>query len=286
MAGAQPCRLVSLVRVVVAGRGVPAPAGLFVHGISRTALTARGGGDRVRRLHHLELDGSKLAGNGEIGRYILLPGSTDRAARIARRFEDLEVVQNRRRLDVHLGRLVQDGVSIDVAAIPTGMGCPSVDIVVGELLQAGARRCLRVGTAGSLQPDVQVGDVVVASGAVRDESASDAYTDPRFPALSDPLWVEALSVAATELALAERVHVGIVHSKDSFFGREFGQGPDGERNKAYMERLDGAGGRRLGDGGGAPVRARAGAPPGIAVGGGAPVVRVARPVRRGVRDCR
>lgn len=193
------------------------------------------------RLHHLELDAAKLAGNGEVGRYLLLPGSADRAARIAARFQDVELITNRRRLDVHLGRLVQDGVSIDVAAIPTGMGCPSVDIVVGELLGAGARRCLRVGTAGSLQPDVHVGDVVVASGAVRDESASDAYTDPRFPALSDPLWVEALAVAARELAIEERVHVGIVHSKDSFFGREFGQGPDGERNRAYMERLTGAG---------------------------------------------
>jgi uridine phosphorylase len=193
------------------------------------------------RLHHLELDAAKLAGNGGIGRYLLLPGSADRAARIAERFVDLEILANRRRLDVHLGRLVHEGVSIDVAAIPTGMGCPSVDIVVGELLGAGARRCLRVGTAGSLLADVKLGDVVVASGAVRDESASDAYTDPRFPAMSDPLWVEALSVAARELGIDERVHVGIVHSKDSFFGREFGHGPDGARNKAYMDRLAGAG---------------------------------------------
>lgn len=193
------------------------------------------------RLHHLELDAAKLAGNEGIGRYLFLPGSVDRAGRIAERFVDVEILPNRRRLDVHLGRLVHDGVSIDVAAIPTGMGCPSVDIVVGELLQAGARRCLRVGTAGSLLPDVKIGDVVVASGAVRDESASDAYTDPRFPAMSDPLWVEALSVAAGELGLQERVHVGIVHSKDSFFGREFAQGPDGERNRAYMERLAAAG---------------------------------------------
>jgi uridine phosphorylase len=193
------------------------------------------------KLHHLEIEPAELAGNGEIGRYLLLPGSVDRAARIAARLKDVRVVPNRRRLDVHLGRLELGGVSVEVGAVPTGMGCPSVDIVVGELLQAGARRLLRVGTAGSLQPDVRVGDVVIASGAVRDESASDAYTDPRYPAIADPGWVQALSEAAVAIGQANRVHVGIVHSKDSFFGREFGHGPDGERNHAYMRRLAASG---------------------------------------------
>jgi uridine phosphorylase len=195
----------------------------------------------AQRLHHLEIEASVLEGNGGLGRYVLLPGSVDRAARIGARFEGLQVHSNRRRLDVHTGRLMTPQGPVEVAAIPTGMGCPSVDIVVGELLAAGARRLLRVGTSGSLQPDVHVGDLVIASGAVRDESASDAYTDPRFPALSDPLWVEVLSLAAEEKGLGERVHVGIVHSKDSFFGREFGVGPDGERNLAYLQRLTRAG---------------------------------------------
>lgn len=193
------------------------------------------------RLHHLEIDAAALAGNGGLGRYVLAPGSADRAERLAARFTDVEVRRNRRRLDVFLGRLVRGGRSIDVAAVPTGMGCPSVDIVAGELLRGGARRLIRVGTCGSLQREVRVGDVVIASGAVRDEASSDAYTAREFPALADPVTVEALARAAERLGLAERVHVGIVHSKDSFFGREFGLGPDGERNRAYMARLEAAG---------------------------------------------
>jgi uridine phosphorylase len=195
----------------------------------------------VAGLHHLEIEPAALAGNGGLGRYVLLPGSADRAARIGARFADLQVIPNRRRLDVHLGRLVRGDRSVDVAAIPTGMGCPSVDIVVGELIAGGARRMLRVGTAGSLQAGVGLGDLVVGSGAVRDEAASDAYVDPRYPALSDPLWVEALAMAAVDQGLAERVHVGLLHSKDAFFGREFGSGPDAARNEAYMARLRGAG---------------------------------------------
>lgn len=193
------------------------------------------------RLHHLEIDAGELAGNGPLGRTILLPGSVERAARIAERFDDRRVITNRRRLDVHLGTYVEGAVRLDVASIPTGMGCPSVDIVAGELFAAGARRLLRVGTAGTLHPSVRLGHLVIGSGAVRDEGASDAYTDPRFPAVSDPAWVAALADAAEALGLAEEVHIGLVHSKDAFFGREFGVGPDKARNDAYLARLSAAG---------------------------------------------
>lgn len=187
--------------------------------------------------HHLEIDDDHLAGNAGIGRYILLPGSAGRAERIAGRFEGVTTHANRRRLDVHLGRWQ----GLDVAVVPTGMGCPSVDIVVGELLACGARRLIRVGTSGSLQPDVAIGDLVIATGAVRDEGTSDAYTEREFPAVACPVFVHALAEAAIAAGLGGRVHAGIVHSKDSFFGREFGHGPDGERNHAYMRRLAGAG---------------------------------------------
>lgn len=193
------------------------------------------------RLHHLQIEAELLQGNGGLGRYVLVPGSVDRAARVAAKLADVQVVQNRRRLDVHLGRLEVGGVGIDVAAIPTGMGCPSVDIVVGELLHAGVRRLLRIGTAGAMQHDVKIGDVVVATGAVRDEAASDAYCPRELPATADPLWVEALSRAAQAMGLDERVHVGLLHSKDSFFGREFGEGPHGSLNRDYMARLEAAG---------------------------------------------
>ncbi len=189
------------------------------------------------KAHHVELDEQHLEGNGGLGRYVLLPGSPDRAARIATRLTDVQVVDNRRKLTVHLGRFGD----LDVAAVPTGMGCPSVDIVATELIHIGARRLLRVGTAGALQPEVRLGDLVVASGAVRDEGTSDAYVPRDYPAVADVEMAAALCRAADHAGLSERVHCGIVHSKDSFFGREFAQGPDAERNRAYMEQLSAAG---------------------------------------------
>lgn len=187
--------------------------------------------------HHLEVSADDLKGNGDVGRYVLLPGSPGRVDRIAKRLVDVRVVENRRRMNVALGTYVHDGETIDVAAVPTGIGCPSVDIVVNELLQLGARRLLRVGTSGTLVDTVTIGDLVIASAAVRDEATSDAYTPREFPAVADPTMVRMLQDVAMSMGLGERVHCGVVHSKDSFYGREFGEGPDGRRNLAYMERL-------------------------------------------------
>ncbi len=187
--------------------------------------------------HHLEIGPGEMAGNDGLGRYVFLPGSPDRAARVARRFDDARRLDNRRGLGVHLGRLHRDGLAVDVAAVPTGMGCPSVDIIVTELVRLGARRFMRIGTAGTLQPAIGSGDLVIASAAVRDEGASDAYAPREFPAVADPLLVELLCGAARDLGLGERTYCGVVHSKDSFFGREFAEGPDAERNRAYMDLL-------------------------------------------------
>ena len=189
------------------------------------------------KAHHLEIGREEIAGNGGLGRYIFLPGSPDRAARIAQRFDEATAVANRRGLSVQLGSIEHEGQRVDVAAVPTGMGCPSLDIIVGELLQLGARRFLRIGTSGSLQSHIRSGDVVVASAAVRDEGTSNAYSPPEFPAVADPVMVELLCVAARRMGLGDRTHCGVVHSKDSFFGREFAVGPRAEANQAYMKLL-------------------------------------------------
>ncbi len=191
--------------------------------------------------HHLEMDGEQFAGNGGRGRIALLPGSPGRAASLAEHLTDPVICTNRRRMDVVLGRLEGPDRAVDLAVVPTGMGCPSVDIIVGELIACGVTRFLRIGTTGTMQDHVAVGDVVIASAAVRDESTSDVYVPPSFPALGDPLWVRALEDAAVARGLERAVHTGVVHTKDSFYGRQLGQGPDVERNQAYMRRLAAAG---------------------------------------------
>jgi uridine phosphorylase len=103
-----------------------------------------------------------------------------------------------------------------VTVTSTGIGCPSAAIAVEELHACGADTFVRVGTAGGLQPDVGVGDLVVASGAVRDEGTSRQYVPIEFPALAEPAVTQALRDGAA--ALGATCHVGVVHSKDSFYG--------------------------------------------------------------------
>jgi uridine phosphorylase len=191
----------------------------------------------THKAYHLEIDPEHMEGNGGLGRYVFLPGSPKRAARMAERFTDGFKVSNSRQLDSHYGKLVRGDLAVDVAVVPTGMGTPSVDIVVWELMQIGARRFLRVGTTGTLQPHVKGGDVVIATAAVRDTGCPDAYAPREFPAAGDPVMVEVYSAAARRLGQGDRVHAGLVHTKDSFFGREYGQGPYGERNREYMQHL-------------------------------------------------
>lgn len=192
--------------------------------------------------HHISATPADLAGNGGRGRYLLLPGSDGRAELIAERFDDRRVLPSARRHNLYLGTIAGASGPVDVATVATGMGCPSVDIIVTELYKLGGRRFLRVGTSGSLQPHrVRLGDVVVATAAVRDESTSTCYLPAEVPAVASREMVRAAEAAVVELGLGERAHFGVVHSKDSLLARELGQGPMVEDNRRYMHLLESAG---------------------------------------------
>jgi uridine phosphorylase len=187
---------------------------------------------------HLAIQEDDLATYQKGGRVVLLPGSPERAELIAQQFRDCRRFPSARALDVYVGTLNFPEGDVDVAVVSTGMGCPSVNIVVSELLLMGVRRFLRVGTAGSLQPGyVRFADVVIATGAVRDEGASLAYAPLEIPALASFELVTALRRAAVRIGLADYTHLGLVHTKDSLYGREFGHGAMDLQNEQYLQTL-------------------------------------------------
>lgn len=108
-----------------------------------------------------------------------------------------------------------DGVTVGVTS--TGIGCPSAAIAVEELAAIGVDTVIRVGTAGGMQADVLPGDLVVASAAIRDEGTSRQYLPSEFPAVADLDVTTALRGALAEAGV--RHHIGVVHSKDSFYGQ-------------------------------------------------------------------
>lgn len=151
--------------------------------------------------------------NGEVGRYVILPGDPKRCEKIARYFDDPVLVADSREFVTYNGYL--DGVKVSVTS--TGIGGPSASIAMEELVKAGADTFIRVGTCGGMDLDVKSGDLVIATGAVRAEGTSREYAPIEFPAVADPDIVNALRSAAKELGAPS--HVGVVQCKDSFYGQ-------------------------------------------------------------------
>src|SRR5215204_6168011 len=116
---------------------------------------------------------------GDYADACLLPGDPLRAKYIAETFIDDPVQRNSERgMLGYTGRF--EGKAVSVQA--TGMGCPSAAIVFEELGQLGVKRLLRVGTCGGLQPDMQLGDLIVAVSAVpADQTAVHLVNEPHVP---------------------------------------------------------------------------------------------------------
>ena len=152
-------------------------------------------------------------GKEDVGKYVILPGYPKRCEKIAQHFEQAKLIADSREFVTYTGYL--DGVKVSVTS--TGIGGPSAAIAMEELVMAGADTFVRIGTCGGMQLPVKSGDVVIASGAIRMEGTSREYAPIEFPAVANIEVVNALMNAAEKLG--QKYHVGVVQSKDSFYGQ-------------------------------------------------------------------
>lgn len=152
-------------------------------------------------------------GVGDVGRYVILPGDPKRCKKIAQYLEDAHFVADSREYVTYTGSL--EGVKVSVTS--TGIGGPSASIAMEELYRCGGDTFLRIGTCGGMQPEVKSGDLVIATGAIRMEGTSREYAPIEFPALAHLDVTNALVMTAREEKLP--FHVGVVQSKDAFFGQ-------------------------------------------------------------------
>ena len=150
-------------------------------------------------------------GPGEVGEYVLVPGDPGRTPMIAKYLEGAREVAFSREYRTFTGSL--DGVK--VSAMSTGMGGPSVAIAVEELNELGVHTFLRVGTCGAAQPEIKMGDLVIAYGAVRTEGTPNGYVPPEYPAVASLEVVNAL-VEAAEASGAPH-HIGVIRSVDALY---------------------------------------------------------------------
>lgn len=149
---------------------------------------------------------------GDVGRYVLLPGDPGRCEKIAQYFNAPHFVAQNREYVTWTGTLLGEKVSV----VSTGIGCPSAAIAVEELVDVGADTFIRVGSSGSMQPNVHTGDIAIVTASIRDEGTTSHYLPLDFPAVADVDVVCALREGAKKLGL--NYHLGVSQSKDSFYG--------------------------------------------------------------------
>ncbi|MGP6139821.1 purine-nucleoside phosphorylase [Jeotgalibaca sp. A127] len=155
---------------------------------------------------------------GEIAETVLLPGDPLRAKYIAETYlEDVVQYNSVRNMFGYTGTYKGKRVSVQ----GTGMGLPSIMIYANELItEYGVKNLIRVGSAGSIQEDVHIRDIVLAQGATSDSSVVSNIFNNQVnfaPLASFNLLYDAYNTAK-ERGL--NIHVGNVLSSDRFYNQE------------------------------------------------------------------
>lgn len=149
--------------------------------------------------------------NGEIAPFVLVPGSKERVIQFTRYWDRSEKIANYREFLIYTGEY--KGVSI--SACSTGIGGTAVAIAVEELISLGAHTLIRVGVTGTLQEHISVGDVTIASAAIRADRIGSFYVPPEIPALSSHEALLALAAACQKHKY--RFHIGVTATNGTFY---------------------------------------------------------------------
>jgi len=153
----------------------------------------------MKKMHHLQIE------PGQIGELVIMPGDPGRCHLIAEHFENPQLIAQSREYVTYTGKY--KGLTVSVTS--TGMGCPSAAIALEELIMSGAKYLVRLGTTGALQKNINLGDIIIPTSAVRLEGTSVEYIPIEFPAIADIDIVDAL--------IKETRDIGIIMSHDAFY---------------------------------------------------------------------
>ena len=171
-----------------------------------TGLTQADAPRTGTRQYHIGLE------RGEVAEYVLLVGDPGRVAKVASRWDGIELERSNREITTATGTYR----GMRVTCMSTGMGTDNVEIVVAEVMEiTDAPALIRIGSSGALQPEIALGDLIVSIGAVRLENTTDFYVHPGFPAVAHRDVVWALEAACRELGYPH--HVGLTATASGFY---------------------------------------------------------------------
>lgn len=158
---------------------------------------------------------------GDLQGPVLLPGDPERAKRIAETWDEHKLIAAHRQYISYTGKI--KGAPISVTS--TGIGTPACEIAVTELLNIGCDTFIRIGSCGAIQDGIELGDMIINTGAVKMEGSSSFYVHANYPAMANYEIVLALIEACENLGYT--YHLGIAASTSSFY---LGQGRPGYKD--------------------------------------------------------
>ncbi|MCW2959964.1 MAG: Purine-nucleoside phosphorylase [Thermoleophilia bacterium] len=160
------------------------------------------------------------AEQGDYAEAVLVPGDPVRAKYIADTFfEGVRQVNGERGMLGYTGTFKGKPVSVQ----STGMGCPSAAIVFEELNMLGAKKIIRVGTCGGLQPGMTMGELVIATSATPADQTAINYTGGEMHAPTADFGLVLSAVKAAQ-EVGRDIHVGNIVSSDVFYQPDTGMG--------------------------------------------------------------
>lgn len=153
-------------------------------------------------------------GEGDVEDIVIITGNPDRVPVIAGKMRDPEEVARYRGF-VTYRAYTPHGVPVTISG--TGIGTPTTHICIEELARLGAKVILRLGSCGGIEETVKTGDVVVPTGAIRDERTSLNYAPLEYPAVASTTWYSALYSSISKILPSDRVHSGVCWTSDVYY---------------------------------------------------------------------
>ena len=151
---------------------------------------------------------------GDLAKYLLIPGNPERIPKIVEGWEQSREISYHREFHSFTGKYK----GTDISAISSGIGSACMAIVVNEATAVGVDTFIRVGSTGAIRQEIECGDLVISSAAVRLDGASQSYVLPEYPAHANYEVLMALIEAAEGLDV--RYHVGITATTADFYASQ------------------------------------------------------------------
>ena len=149
---------------------------------------------------------------GDLAEYLLVPGDPDRVPKIAKFWDSAREIAAHREFRSFTGKYK----GVKISALSSGIGPASMAIAVNEASNIGVKTFIRIGSTGAIQDDINCGDVIISSSAVRLDCTSNCYIIPEYPAVANYEVLLAL-IEATETLGIRNYHLGITATTADFY---------------------------------------------------------------------